>query len=115
MTRGEEPLSELLQALMGTQGVLTAISAGFNTLYLARYSAPRLARRIATLVLSLVNLRFCLQGMYWTTLSILSGGRGSPYLQNEAPLLTLGLRPLAFSLARSALILRQRFNGRGRG
>ncbi|MBI2856390.1 MAG: hypothetical protein HYX93_06055 [Chloroflexi bacterium] len=107
-------MSELLQAAVGTQGMLTTISAGFNALYFARYSAPSPARRIATLVLSLVNLSFCLQGVYWATLPIHSSGPGSPYLQGEAPLLALGLLPLACSLAISALILRQRFNGRGR-
>ena len=61
-------MSESLQTLMAVQGLLTAISGGFNALYFAGYSTSHPARKVATLVLSLVNLSFLLQGLYWVLL-----------------------------------------------
>ena len=101
-------MSESLQALMAIQGAFTAVSGGFNALYFAGYSTPHAARRIATLVLSLVNLSFLLQGLYW----ILPVGGGTSHLLKSGALLGLGPVTFMSSLAITALILRQRFNGR---
>ncbi len=105
-------MSESLQALMTFQGVLTAISGGFNAFYFAGYSTSHPARKVATLVLSLVNLSFLLQGLYWTLLPM---SDGSSQLLGSGPLLMVGLITLMSSLAITALILRQRFNGRRKG
>ena len=104
-------MSESLQALMTFQGALTAISGGFNAFYFAGYSTSHPARKVATLVLSLVNLSFLLQGLYW----ILPVSDGSSQLLGSGPLLMVGLITLMSSLAITALILRQRFNGRRKG
>ena len=105
-------MSESLQALMAVQGLLTAISGGFNALYFAGYSTSHPARKVATLVLSLVNLSFLLQGLYWTLLSM---NDGSSRFLTPGSLLVVGLITLMSSLAISALILRQRLNGRHKG
>ena len=105
-------MSESLQALMIFQGVLTAVSGGFNAFYFAGYSTSHPARKVATLVLSLVNLSFLFQGVYWTLLPI---AQGSSPLLGSGSLLAVGLITLMSSLAISALILRQRLNGRRRG
>ena len=96
---------------MGIQGALTAVSGGFNALYFAGYSSPHPARRVATLVLALVNLSFLLQGLYW----VLPIGGSSSYFLKSGPLLGVGLVTLMASLAITALILRQRLNGRHKG
>ena len=108
-------MSESLQALMTFQGVLTAISGGFNAFYFAGYSTSHPARKVATLVLSLVNLSFLLQGLYWTLLPVLPISDGSSHLLGSGPLLVVGLITLMSSLAITALIIRQRFNGRRKG
>ena len=108
-------MSESLQALMTFQGVLTAISGGFNAFYFAGYSTYHTARNVATLVLFLVNLSFLLQGLYWTLLPLLPISDGSFHLLRSGPLLMIGLITLMFSLAITALILRQRLNGRRKG
>ena len=108
-------MSESLQVLMIFQGVLTAISGGFNAFYFAGYSTSHPARKAATLVLSLVNLSFLLQGLYWTLRPILPVNDGSYHLLGSGPLLMVGLMTLMASLAITALILRQRFNGRRKG
>ena len=101
-------MSESLQALMAVQGLLTAISGGFNALYFAGYSTSHPARKVATLVLSLVNLSFLLQGLYWVLL--VSDG---PYHSiGSGSLVMVGLITLMSSLAITTLILRQRLNGR---
>ena len=104
-------MSESLQALMTFQGALTAISGGFNAFYFASYSTSHPARKMATLLLSLVNLSFLLQGLYW----FLPVSDGSSQLFGSGPLLMVGLITLMSSLAITALILRQRFNGRRKG
>lgn len=104
-------MSESLQALMTIQGVLTAISGGFNALYFAGYSTSHPARKVATRVLFLVNLSFLLQGLYW----ILPVGSGSSHLLESGPLLMVGLITLMSSLAITALILRHRLNGKHKG
>jgi hypothetical protein len=96
---------------MTLQGALTAISGGFNAFYFAGYSTSHPARKEATLVLSMVNLSFLLQGLYW----ILPVSEGSSQLFGSGPLLMVGLITLMSSLAITALILRQRFNGRRKG
>jgi hypothetical protein len=100
---------------MTVQGALTAVSGGFNALYFAGYSTPHTARRVATLVLSLVNLSFLLQGLYWTLLPVLPVGDGSSHLLGSGPLLMVGLITLMSSLAITVLILRHRLNGRHKG
>lgn len=102
-------MSESLQALMTVQGMLTAVSGGFNALYFAGYSTSHPARKIATLVLALVNLSFLLQGLYWT---VLPASNGSSNPLGSGSLLLVGLITLMSSLAITALILRQRLNGR---
>ena len=112
-------MPEPLQTLAAIQGVLTAVSGGFNALHFAthlasqpfRYRKGQPARRIAALVLSLVNLSFFLQGIYWTLLPFLSAAHDSAQLLKSGPLLMVGLVTLASSLAITALVLRQRFNG----
>ncbi|MBF8266521.1 MAG: hypothetical protein HW388_29 [Dehalococcoidia bacterium] len=105
-------MPESTQALVIIQGALTTISGGFNALHFAGYSAAQPARRIAVLVLSLVNLSFLAQGLYWMLLPLLPFRGGSSLLLEAGPLLMVGLLPLTSSLAITALILRQRHNGR---
>ena len=104
-----------MQALMTVQGVLTAISGGFNALYFAGYSTSHPARKVATLVLSLVNLSFLLQGLYWTLLPIMPASDGSSYFLGSGPPLMVGLITLMSSLAITALLLRQKLNGKRKG
>ncbi|MBI2856278.1 MAG: hypothetical protein HYX93_05465 [Chloroflexi bacterium] len=107
-------MPESTQTLVIIQGALTAIAGGFNALYFAGYSAAQPARKIAALVLSLVNLSFSLQGLYWMLLPLLPLRGGSSRLLEAGPLLIVGLLPLTSSLAITALILRQRHNGSGK-
>ncbi|MDA0987719.1 MAG: hypothetical protein O2783_01005 [Chloroflexi bacterium] len=109
-------MSESLQALMTVQGMLTAVSGGFNALYFAGYSTSHPARKIATLVLARVNLSFLLQGLYWGLYwTVLPASNGSSNPLGSGSLLLVGLITLMSSLAITALILRQRFNGRRKG
>ena len=116
-------MPEPLQTLAAIQGILTAVSGGFNALHFAthfasppfQYRRGQPARRIAALVLSLVNLSFLLQGMYWTLLPFLPAGHDSAQLLKSGPLLMVGLVTLASSLSITTLVLRQRFNGGQRG
>ena len=98
-------MSEPFPALVVTQGVLTAVSAAFNLLYFAGLSTSRPARRIATLVLSLVNLSFLLQGLYWTLLPVLPIRQGLSRFADVGPFLMVGLMPLTSSLAIADYIL----------
>jgi hypothetical protein len=96
---------------MAVQGLLTAISGGFNALYFAGYSTSHPARKVATLVLSLVNLSFLLQGLYW----VLLFSDGPYHTFGPGSLVMVGLITLISSLAITTLILRQRLNGRRKG
>ena len=105
-------MPESIPALVSIQGALTAISGGFNALYFAGCSTSRPARRIAFLILSVVNLGLSLQGLYWVLLTVFPD---FSMLLGAGPFLLIGLLPLASSLAITALVLRQRFDGSRKG
>ena len=102
---------ESLQSLTAILGALIIVSGGFNTAFFARYSATQARRRVGTLVLSLVNLSFTLQGLYW--LAPMPSG----YLRTieNGNALIVETITLASSLAITALILRQKAGGRRDG
>ena len=103
---------EYLQSLTAILGALIVVSGGFNAAFFARYSASRSRRRVGALALSLVNLSFTLQGLYWLALPLRSG-----YLKplENGNALIVETITLASSLAITALILRQRAGGRRDG
>ena len=69
-----------------------------------------LDEEIALLRVRLRGTSLSFQGLYW----ILPISDGSSHLLGSGPLLMVGLMTLMSSLAITALILRQRFNGRRR-
>ena len=103
---------ELSLSLAAAPGALIVASGGFNAAFFARYFASQSRRRVGALVLSLVNLSFTLQGLYWVTMPLRSGYR-QPLENGNA--LAVELITLAASLAITALILRQRAGGRRGG
>ena len=96
-------MPESMQILVLVQGVLTALSGGFNAVYFARYSAADRGRRIASRVLALVNVSFLLQGLYW-----IGGAAGD---QRDGPPPWIGLVTMMSSLAITTLVLRRRSGG----
>ena len=103
---------ESLPGLAAVPGALIVVSGGFNAAFFANYAATQTRRRLGALVLTLVNLSFLLQGLYWLLLPLRSGHR--PAL-DSGNALVVELTTLSASLAMTALILRQRSGGRPRG
>ncbi len=99
---------ELSLSLAAVPGALTVVSGGFNAAFFANYSATQARRRVGALVLSLVNLSFMLQGLYWAAMPLRSGYRQPPENGNA---LVVELITLAASLAITTLILRHRAGG----
>lgn len=102
------------QALLAIQGTITALSGGFNALHFAQHLSSQPGKKLAAQVLSLVNLSFLLQGIWWMLLPAIPEERLRHGLLASGPPLLVGLVTLASSLAITALVLRQRLNGSGK-
>ncbi len=100
----------VIDQIILTQHIVTALSSGFNAVYFSTYRAPLRRRRIGALALALLSLAILIESLYFTCFSL-------SYIYNEKeflsvlllnPGLWLGVRLLLClgSLLVSALILR---------
>lgn len=66
-------MSPLLEIVALGQSVVTALSSGFNTAYFWAYRSPQRGRRLAALVLAVVNLALLLESLYVVGWALLAG------------------------------------------
>ena len=106
----------VIDQIILTQYLVTALSSGFNAVYFSSYRAPLRRRRIGALALALLSVAILIESIYFTCFSLSYIYNGKEFLSGLLlnPGLWLGVRLLLClgSLLVSALILRHLLNRR---
>ena len=60
----------VIDRLILTQYIITALSSGFNAVYFSGYRSPLRKRRIGALVLALLSVAILIESIYFTCFSL---------------------------------------------
>ena len=100
----------VIDQIILTQYIVTALSSGFNAVYFSSYRSPLRRRRTGALSLALLSVAILIESLYFTCFSLFYIYNGKDFLSGLLlnPGLWLGARLLLClgSLLVSALILR---------
>jgi hypothetical protein len=106
----------VIDLLILTQYIVTALSSGFNAAYFSGYRSPLRRRRIGALALALLSVAILIESIYFTCFSLFYIYNGKEFLSSLLlnPGLLLGVRLLLClgSLLISVIILRHLLNRR---
>ncbi len=106
----------VIDQIIITQYIVTALSSGFNAVYFSGYRSPLRRRRIGALALALLSVAILIESLYFTCFSLFYIYNGNEFLSSLLlnPGLLLGVRLLLClgSLLMSVLILRHLLNRR---
>lgn len=100
----------VIDRLILTQHIVTALSSGFNAAYFSGYRSPLRRRRIGALTLALLSVAILIESLYFTSFSLFYIYNGKDFLigslLNPVPFLGARLLLCLGSLLVSVLILR---------
>jgi hypothetical protein len=107
----------VIDRLILTQYIVTAVSSGFNAAYFSGYRSPLRRRRVGALVLALLSVAILTESIYFTCFSLsYIYNNGNEFLAGllltPVPFLVVRLLLCLGSLLVSVLILRHLLNRR---